>query len=84
MIAIKGEVEKVGSGEWAADNNPLSNAPHTQTDLLNWDKPYDIQTGIYPVEGQADRKLWPTVNRIDDVYGDRNLMCACPSPDDYR
>ncbi|TQV70981.1 aminomethyl-transferring glycine dehydrogenase [Aliikangiella marina] len=84
MIAIKAEVEKVRSGEWAADNNPLCNAPHTQVDLLNWDKPYSIKEGIYPVEGQEDRKLWPRVNRIDDVYGDRNLMCACPSPEDYR
>ena len=84
MIAIKAEVEKVRSGEWQADNNPLCNAPHTQVDLLNWDKPYSIKEGIYPVEGQEDKKLWPRVNRIDDVYGDRNLMCACPSPEDYR
>lgn len=84
MIAIKAEVEKVRNGEWAADNNPLCNAPHTQVDLLNWDKPYSIKEGIYPVEGQEDKKLWPRVNRIDDVYGDRNLMCACPSPEDYR
>ncbi len=84
MISIKKEIDKVGSGEWAKDNNPLCNAPHTQFDLLNWDKPYSIKEGIYPVEGQQDRKFWPTVNRIDDVYGDRNLVCACPSPEDYR
>jgi glycine dehydrogenase len=84
MISIKAEVEKVRSGEWEKGNNPLSNAPHTQFDLLNWNKPYSIQEGAYPVEGQVDNKFWPTVNRIDDVYGDRNLMCACPSPDDYR
>lgn len=84
MISIKQEVERVRSGEWQADNNPLCNAPHTQVDLLNWDKPYTIKEGIYPVEGQEDCKLWPTVNRIDDVYGDRNLMCSCPSPEDYR
>lgn len=84
MISIKKEVERVGSGEWEADNNPLTNAPHTQVDLLNWNKPYSIKDGIYPVDGQEDHKLWPTANRIDDVYGDRNLMCACPSPEDYR
>ncbi|MGX5175529.1 aminomethyl-transferring glycine dehydrogenase [Aliikangiella sp. IMCC44653] len=84
MISIKQEIEKVRNGEWQADNNPLTNAPHTQVDLLNWDKPYSIKEGIYPVEGQEGRKFWPSVNRIDDVYGDRNLMCACPSPDEYR
>ncbi|MCW9015744.1 MAG: glycine dehydrogenase (aminomethyl-transferring), partial [Kangiellaceae bacterium] len=84
MISIKKEIEKVGSGEWEKESNPLCNAPHTQFDLLNWNKPYSIKDGIYPVEGQQDRKFWPTVNRIDDVYGDRNLMCACPSPEDYR
>ena len=84
MIAIKQEIEKVGNGDWQADNNPLCNAPHTQFDLLNWNKPYSIKEGVYPVEGQESNKLWPTVNRIDDVYGDRNLMCSCPSPEDYR
>ncbi len=84
MVSIKQEIEKVASGEWPADNNPMTNAPHTQFDLLNWNKPYSIQEGAYPVEGQVDNKFWPTVNRIDDVYGDRNLMCSCPSPEDYR
>jgi glycine dehydrogenase len=84
MIAIKAEIEKVRSGEWQAGNNPLSNAPHTQFDLLNWNKPYSIQEGAYPVEGQVDRKFWPMVNRIDDVYGDRNLICSCPSVESYR
>ena len=84
MIAIKKETDKVKSGEWQADNNPLTNAPHTKVDLLNWDKPYSIQDGLFPVAGQEINKFWPTVNRIDDVYGDRNLICSCPSPDDYR
>ncbi len=84
MISIKAEIDKVGKGEWQADNNPLCNAPHTQYDLLDWNKPYSIKEGVYPVADQQDNKFWPSVNRIDDVYGDRNLMCACPSPDDYR
>ncbi|MEP1743438.1 MAG: aminomethyl-transferring glycine dehydrogenase [Kangiellaceae bacterium] len=84
MIAIKNETDKVKSGEWQADNNPLSNAPHTKVDLLNWDKPYSIKDGLFPVAGQEINKFWPTVNRIDDVYGDRNLICSCPSPDEYR
>ncbi|MET1256138.1 aminomethyl-transferring glycine dehydrogenase [Aliikangiella maris] len=84
MISIKQEVEKVKNGEWQADNNPLTNAPHTQYDILNWNKPYTIKEGAYPVDGQENSKFWPTVNRIDDVYGDRNLMCACPSPEEYE
>lgn len=84
MIAIKKEIDKVTKGEWQADNNPLTNAPHTQFDLLNWSKPYSIQEGIYPVDGQENNKFWPSVNRIDDVYGDRNLICSCPSTDTYR
>ncbi len=84
MIAIKKETDKVKNGEWQADNNPLTNSPHTQVDLLDWNKPYSIKDGIYPVAGQENHKFWPTVNRIDDVYGDRNLMCSCPSPDEYR
>ncbi|MBV1910346.1 MAG: aminomethyl-transferring glycine dehydrogenase [Kangiellaceae bacterium] len=84
MISIKKETDKVKNGEWQADNNPLTNSPHTQVDLLDWNKPYSIKDGIFPVAGQENNKFWPSVNRIDDVYGDRNLMCSCPSPDDYR
>jgi len=84
MISIKAETDKVKNGEWQADNNPLTNSPHTQVDLLDWNKPYSVKEGLYPVAGQENHKFWPTVNRIDDVYGDRNLMCSCPSPEDYR
>lgn len=84
MIAIKKETDKVKNGEWQSDNNPLTNAPHTKVDLLNWDKPYSIKDGLFPVSGQEINKFWPTVNRIDDVYGDRNLICSCPSPEEYR
>jgi len=84
MISIKTETEKVKNGEWQADNNPLVNAPHTQVDLLDWNKPYSIKEGLFPVDGQENHKFWPSVNRIDDVYGDRNLMCSCPSPDEYK
>jgi len=84
MIAIKAETEKVKSGEWEQGDNPLCNAPHTQTDLLNWDKPYSIKEAVYPVEGQENSKFWPSVNRVDDVYGDRNLMCSCPPLEAYQ
>ncbi len=84
MIAIKQETQKVKSGQWPADNNPLVNAPHTQRDLINWDRPYSIERGLFPTKNTLDNKFWPSVNRIDDVYGDRNLNCGCPSADEYR
>ena len=84
MIAIKAETEKVKSGEWQTDNNLLVNAPHTQFDLLDWNKPYSIKEALFPVKGQENHKFWPSVNRIDDVYGDRNLMCSCPAVEEYE
>ncbi|WP_251358723.1 aminomethyl-transferring glycine dehydrogenase [Kangiella sp. TOML190] len=84
MINIRQEVEKVRSGEWDAENNPLKNAPHTQADIRHWDKPYSIQDAVYPSQATMDGKFWPSVNRVDDVYGDRNLICSCPSIDSYH
>ncbi|RUO52281.1 aminomethyl-transferring glycine dehydrogenase [Pseudidiomarina homiensis] len=86
MISIREEVKKVESGEWPQDNNPLHHAPHTLADITSgeWDRPYDRHTAVYPVAAVAENKFWPSVNRIDDVYGDRNLMCSCPAIDDYR
>ncbi|MFT5313000.1 MAG: glycine dehydrogenase [Paraglaciecola sp.] len=86
MVCIRAEVAKVESGEWSATDNPLCNAPHTLEDICdaNWDRGYDRQTATYPVPSVAKNKFWPNVNRIDDVYGDRNLICACPSLDSYR
>ena len=85
MVSIRNEVTKVGSGEWAADNNPLHNAPHTLADITDtWDRPYTIAEAVFPVPAAAANKFWPTVNRIDDVYGDRNLICSCPAVDTYK
>jgi len=84
MIAIRKEIDKVASGEWDKENNPLKNAPHTQYDLMNWDKPYSIKEAVHPLPGQENAKFWPSVNRIDDVYGDRNLMCSCPPLEAYE
>lgn len=86
MISIKGEIEKVIDGEWSADNNPLVNAPHTLADIVDpeWDRPYDRQLASFPVPAVALDKFWPSVNRVDDVYGDRNLVCSCPDIDSYR
>lgn len=86
MICIRQEISKVESGEWDATDNPLHNAPHTLADMVddNWDRAYSRQLGAYPVPAVATDKFWPTVNRIDDVFGDRNLVCSCPGVDSYR
>jgi glycine dehydrogenase len=86
MIAIKGEIDRVASGEWAHDDSPLALAPHTAEDLLvaDWDRPYSRELAAYPMPGLRDGKYWPPVSRIDGGYGDRNLVCACPSPEAFE
>ncbi len=84
MIAIREEVRKVEEGAWPADNNPLKHAPHSKADIASeWDRPYTREEGLFPLPFVFDNKFWPSVNRIDDVYGDRNLVCSCPSTDSY-
>ncbi len=83
MIAIFHEVQKVKTGEWDKLHNPLKNAPHTEEDVRNWDRPYSIEVGCYPSKHTREQKYWPAVNRIDDVAGDRVLICACPGADAY-
>ena len=84
MVAIRGEISKVERGEWPADNNPLKHAPHTQADVVGqWDRPYNREVAVFPLPWVADNKFWPSVNRIDDVYGDRHLFCACPPLENY-
>ncbi len=80
LIAIREEIRKVEAGAWPADDNPLKRAPHTQADLADteWNRPYSRQEAAFPLPWVAENKFWPSVNRIDDVYGDRNLFCACP------
>lgn len=79
MIAIREEIRQVQNGVWPKDNNPLVNAPHTQGDILTaqWDRPYAREVAVTPLSWVAENKFWPSVNRIDDVYGDRNLFCSC-------
>ncbi|MYM60161.1 aminomethyl-transferring glycine dehydrogenase [Vibrio sp. OCN044] len=86
MIAIREEMAKVKNGEWPLENNPLVNAPHTQADLsaAEWDRPYSRELGCFPSQATKQWKYWPTVNRVDNVYGDRNLICSCPSIDNYE
>ncbi|MGK0270281.1 MAG: glycine dehydrogenase [Cocleimonas sp.] len=85
MIEIKVEINKVQNGEWPIDNNPLVNAPHTVADLTeNWDRPYDKMIAVMPKGVIATSKYWPSVNRVDNVHGDRNLVCSCPPIESYR
>ncbi|HET8619519.1 MAG TPA: aminomethyl-transferring glycine dehydrogenase [Acidimicrobiales bacterium] len=80
MIAIKGEIDRVASGEWSHADSPLHHAPHTAEDLMvaDWDRPYTREEAAYPVPALRRSKYWPPVSRIDGGYGDRNLVCACP------
>lgn len=89
MIQIRREIAQVESGNIDAENNPLKNAPHTLADMLdeNWDRPYSKMQAAYPNQvdnGIVSNKYWPSVNRIDNVYGDRNLFCACPGTENYE
>jgi glycine dehydrogenase len=86
MVCIRGEVDKVSSGQWSIENNPLVFAPHTMADVMGseWDRPYDRMYAAFPVASVSKDKFWPTVARIDDVFGDRNLICSCPSIETYR
>jgi glycine dehydrogenase len=86
LIAIREEIRRIEKGDLDRGNNPLVNAPHTLDDIAGvaWDRPYSIEEAVFPVSSLREDKYWPPVNRIDQVYGDRNLMCSCPSPADYR
>ena len=78
MIAIKGEIDRVAAGEWSAEDSPLRRAPHTSRALVgDWDRPYSRELAVFPTGIDPD-KYWPPVARIDQAYGDRNLVCACP------
>ncbi|MET8475583.1 aminomethyl-transferring glycine dehydrogenase [Streptomyces sp. NPDC006422] len=85
MIAIRGEIERVASGEWPAEDNPLRNAPHTARMLGGeWDHAYSREEGVFPAGVVASDKYWPPVRRIDQAFGDRNLVCSCPPIDAYE
>ena len=85
MIAIRQEIEAVINGTYSAEDNPLVNAPHTLDDILasDWTHPYSRETAVRPAAYLQEYKYWPCVNRIDNVYGDRNLMCSCPPMESY-
>jgi glycine dehydrogenase len=82
MIAIRAEIDLVASEHWPPHDNPLRNAPHTARCAVgDWTHPYPRELAVYPAgPGQADDKYWPPVRRIDGAFGDRNLVCSCPAP----
>jgi glycine dehydrogenase len=85
MIAIRAEIERVGTGEWALERSPLRQAPHTAASLLgDWEFGYSRELAAYPVAGVRADKYWPPVRRVDQGYGDRNLMCSCPPLSAYE
>ncbi|WP_322865431.1 aminomethyl-transferring glycine dehydrogenase [Aquicoccus sp. G2-2] len=84
MLAIREEIRAIEDGKIDAENNPLKNAPHTMEDLVkDWDRPYSREEGCFPPGAFRVDKYWPPVNRVDNVYGDRHLVCTCPPMEDY-
>ena len=85
MLAIHAEIRAVETRKMDKDDNPLINAPHTQRELVaTWNHAYSRETAAFPAAEQWQSKFWPAVNRIDNVYGDRNLFCSCPMPEDWQ
>jgi len=86
MIAIAGEIAMVAAGQLDEQDNPLKNAPHTASMLISgdWKHGYDREDAAYPAGGDRRSKYWPPVRRVDQAYGDRNLVCACPPPEAFE
>ena len=85
MLSIRAEIDDIGTGRILIEDSPLRNAPHTMDDLCSekWDRPYTREVGCYPAPWIKANKFWPTCGRVDNVYGDRNLVCTCPPIESY-
>ena len=85
MLAIREEIRAVQDGELSAEESPLRHAPHTAELVTSdqWSRAYSRQTAAFPAAWVRDNKFWPSVGRIDNTYGDRNLVCACPPLESY-
>ena len=85
MISIREEIRSIESGKFDQKNNPLKNAPHTAAMVIsdNWNYPYSRETAAYPIEWTKQNKFWPSVSRVDNAYGDRNLVCSCLPIEQY-
>jgi glycine dehydrogenase len=86
MIAIRAEADAVAAGTWPADDNPLHGAPHTARSVIqgDWEHAYSREVAVYPVPSLLQNKYWPPVRRIDNAFGDRHLVCACPPPEAFE
>ena len=79
-------MQRVAAGEWPRDNNPLKHAPHTAAVVIadEWTRPYGRELAAFPAPWSREHKFWPYVGRIDNVYGDRNLVCSCLPMEAYQ
>jgi glycine dehydrogenase len=85
MIAIRHEIAEIEAGRWKVEESPLRHAPHTVHDIAddNWSRPYSRAEGCFPAGTSRSDKYWSPVGRVDNAYGDRNLVCSCPPIEDY-
>ena len=86
LIKIKEEIDKIKNGVFDKNDNPIKNAPHTDLELAsnNWEHKYSREEAAYPSNFLRSSKFWPPVARVDNVYGDKNLFCTCPSMDEFK
>jgi glycine dehydrogenase len=86
LLAIREEIREVEIGVTSREDNVLRRAPHTLAQVVadDWDRPYSRERAAFPAPGLRARKVWPTVARIDNMYGDRNLVCSCPPVEAYE
>ena len=86
MVTIRGEIADVEEGRIDPLDNPLKNAPHTvaMVSAEEWSHPYSREQGAFPAPWVEERKFWPTIARVDNVYGDRNIVCSCPPMESYE
>ena len=86
LINIKSEIDMIKSGEFDKVDNPIKNAPHTDIELASdeWDHKYTREQAAYPAKFLKTNKFWPPVARVDNVYGDKNIFCTCPSMDEFK
>ena len=83
---VLGQIQRIEKGEWDKANNPLKKAPHTADVIAgdDWNRPYTRAQAAFPVKTLRDSKYWPPVGRVDNVFGDRNVMCSCVGMDAYK
>lgn len=86
LIKIRQEIDEVINGKYDKENNPLKNSPHTADEIAvdDWNKPYSRQEAVFPLNWCRENKFWPAVKRINNAYGDRNLVCSCLPVESYR